>query len=331
MKNTSNRFKIHWATWIPEEKTIGNAFGYAVHNNTLRKYVEKIADITPEAEDVLFIVAPEFFKGKVLGKRNWLFTMFEAETMPEEWVVNIQRADFLITPSTWVRDLFSKWFDKEKIFVVSHGVEPVFAYKKRKIPHNKPFRFLWVGAPNPRKGWEEVIAIWEKTDFAKLPGVELYLKTTKYPKVSRRGNVILDGRKLSTKDLIRLYHSAHCFIFPTRGEGFGLTLAEAMRTGLPCIATEYSGVTDFFDETVGYPVSHFLDEVDIIDQTGEKVQSVTGAFPKVEEIVERMIEVVGDYRTALKKGERASKRIRSKFTWPLAAQRLVNIMQEQTC
>lgn len=331
MKNTSNRFKIHWATWMPEEKSIGNAFGYAVHNNTLRKHVAKIADITPEAEDVLFIVAPEFFKGKILGKRNWLFTMFEAETMPVQWIRQIQIADYLLVPSTWVKDIFSKWFDKEKIFVVNHGVEPVFEFKRRKMPNGKPFRFLWLGAPNPRKGWEEVIAIWDKVGFSKVPNMELYIKTTKYPKVEKKANVILDGRKLSTRELVKLYHSAHCFIFPTRGEGFGLTLAEAMRTGLPCIATEFSGVTDYFDSKVGYPVGYEIGEVDIIDQTGKKVDTVLGSFPKLEEIIERMIEVVGDYKTAIKKGERASKRIRSKFTWPLAAQRLVNIIQEQAC
>jgi len=329
-EDTVERFKLFWFTDIPEHKAIGNAYGYAVHNRTLRKYVSEIADLSQDAEDVLLIIAPEFYAKKVPGKTNWLFTMFEGETLPDPWVENVQRADYLLTPSTWVREKFSKYFPKDKIFVVNHGVEPCFAYKKRRFPRNeKPFRFLWVGAPNERKGWKDLIYIWEYAGYSRSPHIELYLKTTMWGKVERRGNVILDGRKLPLEDLIKLYHSAHCFLFPTHGEGFGLTLAEAMRTGLPCISTYYSGVTDFFDETVGYPVDYKLEKKNIYfrsEALDEPGACTYAAAPKWEQFSEKMLEVYENYNKALRKGKKAYQRIAGQFTWPKAARTLVDIM-----
>ena len=41
--------------------------------------------------------------------------------------------------------------------------------------------------------------------------------------------------------LVQMYHHAHAFCFPSMGEGFGLTLAEAMATGLPVIVPRMGG------------------------------------------------------------------------------------------
>jgi len=326
-RSNGDRCKIYWATDYGEH-AIGNAYGYRVHNNTLREYVRMIADLREDAPNALLITAPEFYK-RIEGKVNFLFTMFEGTTLPDIYVKAIKQADYLIAPSTWVKERFDQYFAPAiKSFVVNHGVEGVFSYKKRHYPTDRPFRYLWMGAPNPRKGWEEIVVVWDRVGFKHNPTVELYLKTTRVEGLQRKGNVILDGRNLTKRQLAALYHKAHCFVFPTRGEGFGLTLAEAMRTGLPCIATDYSGVRDFFDSTVGYPIGYKMGEGEMTF-IGTKLKARTQiAFPDIVQLVEAMAEVRKNYDEALKRGKRASARIRTRFTWPLAAKRLVDVIKE---
>ena len=39
--------------------------------------------------------------------------------------------------------------------------------------------------------------------------------------------------------------AADVFVFPSRREGFGTVMVEAMACGLPCVVTELPGITDF--------------------------------------------------------------------------------------
>jgi glycosyltransferase involved in cell wall biosynthesis len=55
----------------------------------------------------------------------------------------------------------------------------------------------------------------------------------------------LSTQQLGTHALARLYRAADAFVLPTRGEGWGRPLLEAMVMGVPVIATNWSGHTEF--------------------------------------------------------------------------------------
>jgi glycosyltransferase involved in cell wall biosynthesis len=62
-----------------------------------------------------------------------------------------------------------------------------------------------------------------------------------------------DMRGFVTKDeLVRLYQGAAALLFPTRYEGFGLPVAEAMAAGTPVIATPDAAVREIGADAVAY-------------------------------------------------------------------------------
>ena len=328
---TDDRFKLHWGTYA-DPRSLGNAYGYRVHNESLLAATRKIANVSNEAEDTVQIVPPESFR-PILGYYNWLFTMFEGMDLPDFYLDRVPMANYGLVPSTWVKDLFAPIFPTIKFFVVNHGVSPVFTFKERRFPRpGEKFRFLWVGAPNPRKGYEEAITAWALTDAIKHSHLELYIKTTNTSvPFERKGNVILDGRNLPRRMLLDLYHDAHCFLFPTRGEGFGLTLAEAMATGLPCISTCTTGVSDFFGPEFGYVVPTHVEtsKVGLVTRMDLGGIETKTHFPDTDALSDQIVRVVDCYDEALELGRRASEHIKKNFTWERSAETLISVMRHE--
>jgi glycosyltransferase involved in cell wall biosynthesis len=65
---------------------------------------------------------------------------------------------------------------------------------------------------------------------------------------------------VAQQQLPQLYQAAHCFVLPSRGEGWGRPHVEAMAMGLPVIATNWSGPTEYLNAANGYllPISKDL-------------------------------------------------------------------------
>jgi glycosyltransferase involved in cell wall biosynthesis len=285
----------------------------------MRQEVGKLIELTPDADQAMIITSCDKYLERIPNKKNYLFSMFELANIPRSYAVNIQKADHLLVPSNFCKDLFSQYYDGP-ISVCQEGTDPnVFIYKKREF--SEPFRFLWIGAPNPRKGYEEMSIISQAVKNA--PDIEIYLKTTVTGKLKRIGNVIFDSRDISGKELVELYHSAHCFVLPSRGEGWGLTLTEAMATGLPCIAPKHTGHSMFFSDHVGYPCKY---ERKSVYEPNYELET-EAYFCDTVDIINLMWDVYTHYDEALEKGRLASERIRNKFTWKRAAERMVRILE----
>ncbi len=121
----------------------------------------------------------------------------------------------------------------------------------------RSFRFLSISSAFPRKGLDVLLDAYGRA-FTDGDDVSLVLKTFPNPhndvahhlEAFRRRfadppHVVLIDGDLPDGMLLDLYRRCHAFVAPSRGEGFGLPLAEAMLLGLPVIATEGSGQADF--------------------------------------------------------------------------------------
>jgi glycosyltransferase involved in cell wall biosynthesis len=327
---------LFWVNMLNDQQ--GNGYGYSMHAKMLREAcIRAGSEDTHKAGMAVHIITPDKFH-PIPGKRNALFTMYECTTLPNDWIAPIQEADVIVVPCKQNRDLFRQ-YTKRPVEVCWEGVDTeAFPYVERKMPLVSRFVFLWVGAPNPRKGFEHVGAAWDglRASGRLPPNAWLYCKSTGVERADvveeKPGmRVTIDTRNLSTADLFGLYRDAHAFMLPSMGEGFGLTLAEAMSTGLPCIYTPWGGPRDFIDETCGYPVKWDFTKVVTMktqpDGTRKKHQQTYAAFADVDDIMRKMEQIYFGYDAALAKGRRAAERIRKGFTWDISARSFLDIVR----
>ncbi|WIY04313.1 glycosyltransferase [Amycolatopsis mongoliensis] len=144
--------------------------------------------------------------------------------------------------------------------------------------------------------------------------VRLVLKATNghlnTPAVERLRRVIgddarieLQERYLTVTELGALYAGTDAYVSLHRSEGFGLTVAEAMVRGIPVIATDYSGTTEFFGPEHGWPVPYAMTDVG----PGWPPYQPEGrwADPDLDAAAEAMRSVADDRDEARRRGQAA--------------------------
>lgn len=317
--------------WTADYEMRGNGYGYTMHQRNLRAALEAEGVEMDSGSDLaVHITTPPSFE-PIPGKFNVLYTMYEMAEIPKEWIGPLNRADMIVVPNQHNRHLFRR-YTKLPIEVVWEGVKPEkFTLKKREAPGpGEKFRFLWLGASNPRKGYEHVAMAWSIFYRAhpELHGkVELYLKTTQPMTETRNLNLvevdaIFDNRDLPLDELIELYHSSHCFLFPSMGEGWGLTLHEAMATGVPAIYTPWSAMRDWVPEKYAYSLKFDMKHIDTLRQTGagkgQRYHRAPAAYPDFEHLAKRMYQIYRRYDEAAEKGYKGGEVVRQ-ITWERSA------------
>ena len=333
--------KVNWIE-RPDDSS-GNHLGFAVHNRESRAAFTRAGGEVDKASEMSLVVqAPFYYEAPINSSVNGLYTAWDTTMFPKS-ADSVRQADFIIVTATYLVPVFRKLVgDRTPIYVCPLGVHADrFAFKgKRRLKCGERMRVLWVGAPNQRKGYPFILGA--VTALQQFP-FDFYLKTTTQDgeekvttdKVGPHARVIVDSRKLPLDELIELYHKANVFLFPSMGEGFGLTLAEAMASGLPCVFTPWSAMTDYCDARVAFPLGFDLIEADInpnLPKDWEGYDDYCGkaelAHARVESICERLVWIFSHYKRAQAKGQLAAARIRSKYTWEHTGRRLLEILEE---
>ncbi len=140
-----------------------------------------------------------------------------------------------------------------RIHVIPEAADPVFAPKdgaaarlRDRFGLDGPF-LLFVGALDARKDPAALLGAWQT---ARKDGGEMKLVITgpagKQTPPDMPGAVQLG--LVGTEILADLYSAAGCFVFPSRYEGFGLPVVEAMACGCPVAAFRNSSMPEVVDD-----------------------------------------------------------------------------------
>jgi len=279
----------------------------------------------------------------VSGKPRIAFVVWETTILPRDKAMILQSMDQVWVPSTWGREvLIANGLAAAKVHVVPEGVD-VDRFRPMERPHdpNRPFRFLFVGKWEERKGVELLIRAYRK-EFARTEPVELVLhawnpylrgfdldRQIRRALGLRRAPPIVASTPIGEDALVQLYNSCDAFVLPTRAEAWGLPITEAMACGLPVIATAYSAPLDYLDQSTGYLIDvrkliavrdpYFFPDGHLLGRWAQ---------PDERSLRKQLRRVFENRDEAREKGRQARDAVCARWTWDHAASRARQVLRE---
>lgn len=174
-------------------------------------------------------------------------------------------ADFTIAVSENTKNEIENVFGITDVKVIYNGIDTeIFKPLDVEDPYPNKIKLFFVGNLTKRKGADLLPKIMEKLDDKFILFYTSGLRTQKIDVSDRR--MIPLGR-LSLSELVEMYNLCDILIAPSRLEGFGYSVAEAMSSGKPIVATNCSSFPELIEEDKG----GFLCEIDDIQSFSQKI------------------------------------------------------------
>ena len=192
------------------------------------------------------------------------------------------------------------------------------------------FRFLHISSGFPRKGLDVLLAAWGAA-FCHNDPVMLVVKT--FPNVHNQidtdlvewkshhpdsAPVKLINEDLPDTEIRDLYASADVLVCPSRGEGFGLPIAEALALGKAVVTVAYGGHSDFCSHQTAwlcdFSFAYARTHLGVYDSVWVEPDVVS-----LSKCLRECYEATTDERAA--RGEAGRALVRSEYCWDAVAER----------
>ncbi|MFL2922510.1 MAG: glycosyltransferase [Limisphaerales bacterium] len=212
-------------------------------------------------------------------------TMYETDRIPPQWVAACNRMDEIWVPSHFNVETFANsGVERDKLIVIPGSVDSNFFDPRKheilELPNKASYNFLSIFEWSSRKAWDITLAAYLR-EFSAADDVCLYLRTYQFSRPDgdpaealwreiREFAATLDlgnrewpriellTEQVASNQLPCLYKAADCLVGISRGEGWGRPQHEAMSMGLPVIATNWSGNTEFMTDDTSILIDYEL-------------------------------------------------------------------------
>jgi glycosyltransferase involved in cell wall biosynthesis len=251
------------------------------------------------------------------------YGIWEQDFLPQLHVEEFNRyVSLLLTGCRLTRETFVEAGVTVPVKVLHHGVDPR-AFPLLDRPPRDVFTFGTFGQQHARKGVDVLVRAF-RDEFAPHEPVRLVLNATiTGPWITAPSpNIEVRSGYLDHAGVLGYLRELDAFVLPSRAEGFGLCGLEAMATGLPLIATNWSGPADYLDPADSYPLAYDLVEMGGRDAFREVRLFGRWAEPRYDHLrtlLRRLYERPDEARAM---GRRASARVHAEWTWDRAARQL---------
>jgi len=268
----------------------------------------------------------------LMGEQQIAFVVWETTIIPEQDLYKIADVEQIWTPSTWSKQiLVANGVEQDKIRIVPEGIDPRL-YKPLEPfvqKETQPFRFLFVGKWEERKGIDILLSAYADA-FNVDDSVELILQSqTRLSDNALKKMVeqlqkeiklpIIAGKILSERAIVHLYNYCDALVLPTRAEGWGLPIIEAMACAKPVITTNYSGHLEYANHDNAY----LIEVKKMVEVNDPHFYSQDGRFgewaePDIQHLSQLMRHVYENQDEARMIGKRARQDIEKYWTWDMA-------------
>lgn len=185
---------------------------------------------------------------------------WEESLFPPDYVAQFnQHLHLVAVTSQYVRKTLIDSGVQVPVVVVGDGVDHILRYpiEPVELPKQRRFTFLHISSCFPRKGVDVLLKAYSQA-FSADDDVLLVIKTFPNPH-----NTVIEqvqtlqaslpncpaihviNQDYSIGQINSLYAQADALVAPSRGEGFGMPMAEAMLWEVPVITTGFGGQSDF--------------------------------------------------------------------------------------
>ena len=141
-------------------------------------------------------------------------------------------------------------------------------------------------------------------------------------------HIVYLDRDFSDIEIVQLYNACDCLVHPYRGEGFALTVLEAMACARPVIVTSGGATDDFVDDDTGFRIPSSRVVFGNRSISGRKTASDLWLLePDQDALRETLIGVFDNRERAREAGRRARQKVETGWTWGHAADKAVARME----
>jgi glycosyltransferase involved in cell wall biosynthesis len=269
------------------------------------------------------------------GRPRIFYTLSEVDRIPPDWVKMLNTVDQVWTASAWGRDVFVESGVKRPVRVVPEGVDSSVFKPQRVRTNGAHYRFLAVGKMEERKNYQLLFRAYVE-EFRPDEPVELVVHfghvidpsrlLSKLGLPGRHARITVSPPILTREKMVELYQSAHAFVLPTRGEGWGLPIIEAMACGLPVVTTGIGPILEYSSRATALLLDYKL--IPARDpQFDEYFQWGRWAEPDLEQLRYFMRWLFENPLAGRELGWRAAEQIRTNWTWGNAVQKIEQALE----
>jgi glycosyltransferase involved in cell wall biosynthesis len=247
-------------------------------------------------------------------------TMYEGTVLREGWVETMNRfCQAVFVPSEWCKEVFldnglfnAELREQAPIYVTPGGVDfDEFYLIEEKV--DRPFTFLCLGDRGRRKGVDLSLRAFSDAFGRRNNNVRLIVKAREFA-LDALVEYLSDPRikffRYDAGHMNKVYPIGDCFVFPTRGEGYGMPPREAVAMGVPTICTAQGGTADAAEWA--FPLSYKYEKAD-------KEVGGRWASPNYDELVMHMRAIYENQQSAKEHTLKGRQYLMQHANWDLAS------------